>query len=547
MCRLAIVCALSTLFWAPAAEAQEASACESGTAQATLDVAGARAVLTNRGPQFHPPPGSNVGIPYFYEVPKGSGIQSLWTYSLLLAGLVNNEPRSAGRSYRSAFWPGPYPTANATADDCSSYNRIWSVRRSDLTRYLQTGDATTDLLEWPFHLGAPVIDGDGDPDNYDLEAGDQPALRGDQTLWWLVNDANPDAPDDALGVEVRVEAFAKASSDAAINEATFYRYTLTNTTDAPIDSLHAGFFLDSDLGAAYDDDYFGTDTTLSLWYAYKGIDEDRGGFGAAPPALGLTFVETPVALPDGRDNDGDGAVDEPGERGSLLASFRHADDGPTTPLGTYNALQGRQDGGTPFREGFQPDGEATTIMFPAEPGDFWSGPCAYPNCNPSLRTDSQQCVVSGSPFELAPGESKTVTVALVYARGTDHLDSVRALRDATREVRTAYDLGLFEPQAVADSEPPPIAGTYVLGAPFPNPATRAVTVPYRVPAAQGGSIRITVSDVLGREVAVVVEGLKPPGAYEAVLNTSAFAPGVYIVRMEHARASVEVQRFTVVR
>ena len=45
----------------------------------------------------------------------------------------------------------------------------------------------------------------------------------------------------------------------------------------------------------------------------------------------------------------------------------------------------------------------------------------------------------------------------------------------------------------------------------------------------------------------MVEGTPEPGEYEALLDTSVLAPGVYVVRMQRALALSEVQRFTVVR
>ena len=41
----------------------------------------------------------------------------------------------------------------------------------DVARYNTTGEATPDLAEWPAHLGAPVVDGDGVAGNYDLARG----------------------------------------------------------------------------------------------------------------------------------------------------------------------------------------------------------------------------------------------------------------------------------------------------------------------------------------------------------------------------------------
>ena len=83
-----------------------------------------------------------------------------------------------------------------------------------------------------------------------------------------------------------------------------------------------------------------------------------------------------------------------------------------------------------------------------------------------------------------------------------------------------------------------------LGSPYPNPAAGTVTVPYVVPGA--GPARVAVYDVLGREVAVLVDGEHEPGAFEARLPGAAVAAGVYVVRLT-AGAEGRTRSLTVVR
>ena len=68
----------------------------------------------------------------------------------------------------------------------------------------------------------------------------------------------------------------------------------------------------------------------------------------------------------------------------------------------------------------------------------------------------------------------------------------------------------------------------------------------RYALAAPGLVRVTVSDVLGRIVAVLADGERPAGPHEARFETGGLAPGVYVVRLE-ADASQTVCRVTVVR
>ncbi len=64
----------------------------------------------------------------------------------------------------------------------------------------------------------------------------------------------------------------------------------------------------------------------------------------------------------------------------------------------------------------------------------------------------------------------------------------------------------------------------------PNPSTGAATVAFSL--AEAAPVRVSVVDVLGREVAVLADGPAEPGAHEATVR--GLAPGTYIVRMDAA-------------
>ncbi len=66
----------------------------------------------------------------------------------------------------------------------------------------------------------------------------------------------------------------------------------------------------------------------------------------------------------------------------------------------------------------------------------------------------------------------------------------------------------------------------------PNPSSGSARVAYAVPEA--GAVRVSVYDVRGREVAVLVDGPVAAGRHEATLASGSLAAGVYIVRLETA-------------
>ncbi|PAP75964.1 malectin domain-containing carbohydrate-binding protein [Rubrivirga marina] len=78
----------------------------------------------------------------------------------------------------------------------------------------------------------------------------------------------------------------------------------------------------------------------------------------------------------------------------------------------------------------------------------------------------------------------------------------------------------------------------------PNPLSSTARVAFDVPTS--GRARVSVVDVRGREVAVLVDGVVEAGRHEAVLDGSGLAAGVYLVRLE-ADGRVVTRQAAVVR
>ncbi|HEX9007277.1 MAG TPA: T9SS type A sorting domain-containing protein [Bacteroidota bacterium] len=65
---------------------------------------------------------------------------------------------------------------------------------------------------------------------------------------------------------------------------------------------------------------------------------------------------------------------------------------------------------------------------------------------------------------------------------------------------------------------------------YPNPFNPMTTVSGTLPVS--GRVRISVSDLLGREVAVLLDGFRPAGKYDVRFDGSRLPSGVYVCRME---------------
>jgi hypothetical protein len=87
------------------------------------------------------------------------------------------------------------------------------------------------------------------------------------------------------------------------------------------------------------------------------------------------------------------------------------------------------------------------------------------------------------------------------------------------------------PSAVTE-ESPALPGETALEPNYPNPFNPATTIRFIVGGgAASGRVRLAVYDLLGREVALLVDEAKAPGAYTAAWNAAGMASGVYFCRL----------------
>jgi hypothetical protein len=79
---------------------------------------------------------------------------------------------------------------------------------------------------------------------------------------------------------------------------------------------------------------------------------------------------------------------------------------------------------------------------------------------------------------------------------------------------------------------------------YPNPFNPATTINYSIPEA--GNVEMKVYDILGNEVATLVNEAKAPGNYSAVFDASTFASGIYIYTLR-ANNFVQTKKMILVK
>ena len=402
------------------ARSSDVGGCQLGVASGDLDISGVRARLFNTGGLFW-----KGGDPV-YEVPRFGGVNAIFAAGIWIGGMVDGTLHFAGADYSDwEFWPGPLDEDGNPPADCSVYDRIWVVSVLDVEAYEMTGVATPDLEEWPIDLGAPWIDANGD-EMYNLEDGDRPEIYGNQIAFWVMNDLgnfHDWSGAQPIGLEVRVSAFSIASENPTLAGATIYRYELIYKGDATLENARFGFWADADLGGS-NDDYVGSDPARDLGFVYNGDADDEGGYGNPPPAVGVDFLG-----------------------GADVVMYYNNDASPTgnpsDGQDAFNYLQALWRDGTPLTEGgngYQTGGPVTTYAFPGDPEqmEFWSE-VNIDGVGTSNAPGDRRFIVSTESFQMEPGSSLVIDVAIPFAQGDDYLNSVTALKAASDFVQGLYD------------------------------------------------------------------------------------------------------------
>jgi hypothetical protein len=74
-----------------------------------------------------------------------------------------------------------------------------------------------------------------------------------------------------------------------------------------------------------------------------------------------------------------------------------------------------------------------------------------------------------------------------------------------------------------------VPGEFVLSQNYPNPFNSSATIKYQLPV--DGAVRLSVFNVLGREVTTLVNESKSAGFYTARFDASHLPSGIYFARI----------------
>lgn len=405
-----------------------------------------------------------------YQVPIDSNTNTIFASGIWIGGFDQSDnlhlsavrygenPGSGISLYD--FAPGPLQRSGenqGVGDTLSSnkYDRIWKIDRYDIEQFNYTYKSKSftipdDMEDWPGNSDeqeslAPFVDQNNDG-IYDLNDGDYPKIRGDQMLWWVMNDnthPNEETGGLPLGVEMHHSLYGYRYDNPTdeytelINYQTYLNVKVVNSSTEKYDSVYIGVWVDGDIGNPADD-YIGCDVERNSFYFYNADDYDESfqdyyGYGYNPPVQTVTILNGPLADADGIDNDLDGIVDNERIKMSKFLYYNNINQGSnpaiTDPFEAedyYNYMTGHWKDGTHVcygGNGHVSGGGNSDIpcnyMFPGETDPSGIGTNGIPQPAWSEETednnpDDRRGLCSIGPFTLEAGEETEVDILFAY-------------------------------------------------------------------------------------------------------------------------------------
>ena len=217
---------------------------------------------------------------------------------------------------------------------------------------------------------------------------------------------------------------------------------------------------------------------------------------------------------------------------------------PSAVVHSYNYMRGIKRDGTSWLNPIFAPPKRTKFVYSGDP-EMNNGWREYEgrieNCNgdttgntivPTPAGDRKFAMSSGSGnLVVNPGDTQTIIAAQLIARGTSNLNSVTKLKQLADVAIQLYNGGFVIGVEPISSE---IPQQFKLYQNYPNPFNPTTKIKFSLPPSKGarGMItQMTIYDVLGREVSILVNEELKPGTYEVEWNGSDYPSGVYFYKL----------------
>jgi len=498
---------------------------------------------------------------FIWPVTAPQRLTAVFTSGLWIGAKVGpqRELRLAASMYSSHYSPGNIPVVGQVPSTSVCTDPSWRgfyVQLTDPslfnggTRYKSAGGRQYTFnydpwAAWPVQKGAPYVEVNGIPGYQPAWNGDRPGIGNGMTgkpeeILFMVymdytnctdsihlSDLGLPGGSKPLGVEIQQIVFN--FNCFPLRDMYFVKYRIINKSSLVWDSTFIGICSDSDLGDGIDD-ASGCDTTRNLGFMYN-YDNDDPLYGANPPVVGIRLLQSPLRYTGSSKDTAKLPYD-------TLTGYKHIGmtthnsfknnlcyGDPEKDTTAYYYLTGLNECGQPMINGVT--GQITKFRYSGNA-------CQRTGWYDSLSGDKKNFIGSG-PFVMNSGDTQIVMTSFMITReGGNNFQNVCALQSLSdsalkyyyNDFRTCIPIGI-EPISTE------IPQKFELAQNYPNPFNPVTKIRFQIPLSRGvdgvagRSVLLKIYDVLGKEIAVLVNEQLKPGIYEIDWNAENLPSGVY--------------------
>jgi Secretion system C-terminal sorting domain len=489
-----------------------------------------------------------------YEVPKGSGIRSIFASNFWISGLDqggNLIAAAAAYNNNSGFSYGPVAiNYNALYD--STYKKVFKITQPEINYHIaHHNDAgyipSVHIAQWPGNGNtangeAAILASFTDVNSngiYEPLLGDYPDICGDEAIFIMMNDSRPGVNTCApMGVELHVLAYANAGT-APVSNTTFVKIKVFNRSGVNYHGVYFSNFVDNDLGCA-NNDRVGCDTAGNYFYTYNGVVQgsviDGGsvcptseiGYGTQKVAQATVFLDQKMSSFGYFINGASSAMRDP----SSCDDYRNYQTAHWAS-GAHFAYGGN---GYP-----RPSGTVvnTDYIFPGDPTDTaqWSE-LNTRIIGPMIAAGDRRSIGSVYLNSLHAGGTATIDMAYVtsFAGSTAHdLGELTVLRQDIQSLHQAYAQGTLCAASGIFTGLDQIESKNRIYL-YPNPTTGIITI-----ESDDLLESLSVSDLQGRELVRKKLG----DSSKVIVDLSHLTHGVYLVNVKDASGRISTRKILV--
>ena len=146
-------------------------------------------------------------------------------------------------------------------------------------------------------------------------------------------------------------------------------------------------------------------------------------------------------------------------------------------------------------------------------------------------------------FTIQPGDTQEVVVASIVAIGSNNLQSITELKSYDLVAQNKYD-NFFDINTGVEEDHFSNPIDFELFQNYPNPFNPSTKIRWQVPVGSWQTLKIY--DVLGNEVATLVDEYKPAGTYELEWDASDLPSGIYFYQLK-AGSFVETKKMILLK